>query len=169
MKQRSWMILAVCLLLGCALFAVFLITRSSAPQLTQEEAIDVTRKVEFAFRHKNANGILMYIAPLPDTRIANINPDQLHVLLVRYFRNSDRVGADMSHYVFASTDSDATLQFDLVVHNDGADSRKEDYSGHITLHLRRVEVPQMLGLYQTKEWRIVGAETTGPDLSSFGD
>ena len=81
----------------------------------------------------------------------------------------ERVSADLKNYLFVGGDNDASLQFDLVVHNDGSDSRKEDYTAHITCHLRRISVPHLLGLYQTKEWRITGLESTGPDLSAFGD
>jgi hypothetical protein len=147
----------------------YLVTKGGPGPITQEEAIEMTQKMEQAFRAKNANGILAYINPAPETRIANINQDQLRVLLVRYFRNSDHVSAELKNYAFTGADTEATLQFDLTVHNDGSDSRKEDYSGHITLHLRKVDIPQFFGLYQAKEWRITGAESTGADLAGFGD
>ena len=169
MQRRSWIILTICIVLALGLFAAYVATQSGTEKLTQEQAIDFTQKMEVAFRNKNANGVLAYIAPASDTRITNLTQDQLHVLLVRYFRNSDRVSADLKNYLFLGGDSDATLQFDLVVHNDGADSRKEDYTAHINCHLRRVPVPHLLGLYQTKEWRISGIESTGPDLATFGD
>jgi len=169
MKRRSWVILTVCVLCAVGLFTAYLLTRTGSEQLTEQDAIEMTRKMETAFRHKNANEILAYISPAPGTRIAGINQDQLRLLLVRYFRNSDQLHADMTNYVFTSGDAESTLAFDLVVHNDGADSRKEDYPGHITLHLHRVDVSHLLGLYQTKEWRITSAETTGPDLTIFGE
>jgi len=169
MKRQSWIILTVCLLIVAGLGVFYLMTRGGPGPLTQDEAIEMTQKMERAFSAKNANGILAYINPAPDTKIANINQDQLRVLLGRYFRNSDRVSAELKNYTFASGDTDATLQFDLTVHNDGVDSRKEDYTGHITLHLKKVDVPRLLGLYQAKEWRIIGAESTGADLSTFGD
>ena len=169
MKRRSWIILAVCVLLGVGLVAAFLLSQNGPGRLSQQGAVEITQQMESAFQHKNANGILAHISPASDTRIASINQDQLRLLLVRYFRSSDRLSAEMKNYVFAGGDADATLQFDLAVHNDGPDSRKEDYAGHITLHLRRVEVPHLLGLYQTKEWRVTAAETTGPELSAFGD
>jgi hypothetical protein len=169
MKRRSWIILAACVLLAVGFVIVFLVTQNGSERLTEQGAIDMMHKVETAFRKKDANGVLAYISPTPDTRIASINQDQLRLLLVRYFRSSDNVSGEMKNYAFTPGDTDATLQFDLVVHNNGPDSRKEDYSGHITLHLRRVEIPHLLGLYQTKEWRIASAETTGPELSTFGD
>lgn len=169
MQRRSWIILAVCVLLALGIVAAFLLSQGGAHQLTQDEAIDITRKMEHAFRNKNTTGVLAYIAPAPETRIANLTHDQLQLLLSRYFRNADRLSADMRNYQFAGGDTEATLQFDLAVNNDGADNRKIDYSAHITVHLRRVEIPHLLGLYQTKEWRIVGLDSTGPDLTSFGD
>ena len=129
----------------------------------------MTQKMEAAFRRKDANAILAFISPASGTRVANLSHDQLRLLLVRYFRNSDHLSANLNNYAFASGDADATLQFDLIVHNDGSDSRNQDYTGHITLHFKRVENPHLLGLYQTKEWRIAAAESTGFDISTFGD
>jgi hypothetical protein len=169
MKRRSWAILVICILLAGGLVIAFLMSQGSTERFGEKEAIGMTQKMEQALRNKNVNAILGFFSPTPETRISGINPDQLRYLLVRYFRNSDRLSADMTNYAFTGSDTEATLQFDLVVHNDGSDSRKEDHSGHVTLHLRRVEVPQLMGLYQTKEWRIVGAETTGADLSTFGE
>ena len=169
MQRRSWIILAVCMLLAGSLFAAFLLTQGGPGPLTEQQAIDVTRKMALAFQNKNAGGVLAYISPAPDTRIANLNHDQMYALLVRCFHNTDRVSADMTNYVFTGDDPDAALQFDLVVHNDATDSRSQEYSGHITVHFRRTEVPQLLGLYRTKEWRIVGLDTTGPDPSTFGE
>ena len=169
MKRQSWIVVIVCAVMILGLVGAYIISQSGSPQFSQQDAIDMTQKMNAAFRNKNVSGILAYIAPTPDVKVAGISQDQLRVLLSRYFRNSDRVSADLKNYVFASGDGEATLQFDLAVHNDGADSRKVDYGGHITLHIRRVEVPQMLGLYGTKEWRISSVESTGPDLSSFGD
>jgi hypothetical protein len=169
MQKRSWIILCVCLFIAAALGIFYLETRGGSGPLTQEQAIEITQNMERAFRAKNANGILAYMAPSSETRIAGVSQDQLRLLLVRYFRNSNRVSADLNNYAFSGGDTDATLQFDLTVHNDGTDSRSDDYKGHITVHLRRVEVPRLLGLYQAKEWRITGAESTGADLGGFGD
>lgn len=169
MKRTSWIALGLCLIIAAGLGYAFLLSQSGSEHLTEHEAIDMTQKMEHAFSAKNANGVLAYVGPASDTRIMNITPDQLHLLLVRYFRSADRLSADLTNYAFAGGDTDATLQFDIAVHNDGMDSRKTDYSGHITLHLRRVQVPHLMNLYQTKEWRIVGADSTGPDLTTFGD
>jgi hypothetical protein len=169
MQRRSWVVLGVCILIAGILTAAYIASQHGPERLTQQDAIGIVQGMESAFEHKNPTGVLAYISPSPDTRISSISTDQLHLLLGRYFRYSDRLSAETKNYLFTGGDGDAVLQFDLVVHNDGADSRKEDYSGRITLHLRRVEIPHLLGLYQTREWRITGAETTGPDLSTFGD
>ena len=169
MKRSSWIVLIVSGIMALGLLMLFFLSQGAPEQLTQEDAIQITRKMQTAFEHKNVNGIMDYIAPQNGGRIANISVDKLRFMLVRYFRSSDKLSADLKNYAFAGTNGEASLQFDLIMHNDGPDSRKEDYAGHITLHLRRVDSPHLLGLYQTKEWRITSAETTGPELSTFGD
>jgi len=170
MKKQSWIILSVCALLLGALVFWYVFSQNGPERITQPEAVAMVQQMERAFERKNSNEILEFIAPTSDTKISNITPDQLHGLLARYFRSSDKLSADMTNYSFVKADeTNAMLEFDLAVHNDGPDSRKQDYSGHITLHLKRVEVPHLLGLYRTREWRIAGAETTGPELSTFGD
>ena len=169
MKRSSWIVLIVSAVLALGLLMLFLASQGSPEQITQEEAIQMTRKMQTAFEHKNVNGIMDYIAPQNGGKIANISQDKLRFMLVRYFRSSDKLSSDLKNYAFAGANGEASLQFDLVMHNDSADSRKEDFAGHITLHLRRVDSPHLLGLYQTKEWRITSAESTGPELSTFGD
>ena len=169
MKRSSWIVLIICAVLAICLLLLFFSSQGAPEQLTQEEALRITQKMQTAFEHKNVNGIMEYIAPQNGAKIANISQDKLRFMLARYFRSSDRLSAELKNYAFAAGNGEASLQFDLVIHNDGSDSRKEDYAGHITLHLRRVDSPHLMGLYQTKEWRITSAETTGPELSTLGD
>lgn len=169
MKRSSWIALAICMLAAIALAILFVTSNRSPERLSQGDAVAIVEKMQEQFAAKNATGILAYLSPASDTRIAGVSPDQLRALLVRYFHNSNRLSAKTSNYAFTGGDTDATLVFDLVVNNEAPDSRAEDYTGKITLHLRRVDVPQMFGIVQSKEWRIVGAETTGQELSTFGE
>jgi hypothetical protein len=168
-KRSSWIILGICILLVIGLIGAYFASQTSSTTLTKAQALQMVEKMQEALRHKNVNAIMSYIAPGPDTRIANVNQDQLRGILAHYIRNADSLRAEIRDPAFSSGDSEAVLEFDLTVYNNGQDSVKEDYKGHITLHLKRVEITHLLGMYKTKEWRIVGAETTGPTLDNFGD
>lgn len=169
MRKSSWVILGVCLILAALLGFIYVRSQPVSETLTQPEAEQMLHQMQDAVAQKNVGGIMEYIAPDPETRIANLNQDQLRLLIARGLRNSGRPQAIVSNIVFAGGTGEATLAFDLVVKDDRPDSVSDRYTGHITLHLRRVEVSHLLGLFHTKEWRIVGADTTGPDLSNFGD
>ncbi|HLJ53664.1 MAG TPA: hypothetical protein VKT77_01425 [Chthonomonadaceae bacterium] len=169
MQRRSWIILVICLVLAAGLFVAYIATQRGPTAFTQQDAIDVTQKMAQAFHDKDTTGVMAYVSQSPDTRLAGLTPDQARVLLARYFRNAEQVSADMRNYAFVSGDNDATLQFDLALNNNGGDSKNTDYAAHIVVHFRRVDVPHLLGIYQTKEWRVAGIESTGPDLSTYGD
>lgn len=169
MKKSSWIVLGLCLLLVIGLVSAYFLTQNSPATLNQAQAMQMIEKMQDALHHKNVNGIMDYISPNSDTRISNLNQEQLRRMLIHYMRSSDTLSAEVQNPTFTGGDSEAELQFDLTVFNNGQDSRKEDYKGHVILHLKRVEVSRLLGLYQTKEWRIVGAESTGPSLENFGD
>ena len=64
---------------------------------------------------------------------------------------------------------ESTAEFDLKVVHHMAAATGDDYSGHIVLHLKQVEVGHLLGLYHSREWKIVRADSNGPDISNYGD
>ena len=169
MRKSSWVLLGICVALAACLGFAYLLSQSSPETLTQEEAAKMLRKMQEAVEQKDVGTIMAYIAPAPETRIVNLNEDQLRLMLARAFRNSSKLRADVSNIAFQSAGGDTTLEFDLAVVQEHPSMVAQDYTGHITLHLRRVEVPHLLGLYQTKEWRIASAETTGPDPANFGE
>lgn len=169
MRKSSWIILAICVLVSLGLGVAYLLSRSSTATLSQDLAVQMLHHMQDDVAHKRVNNIMGCIASAPDTRIANLKPDQLRLLLSRAFRSTGQLQADCSNVTFAGGKSDATMGFDLVVKNTEPNMVSEEYSGHITLQLRRVLVSHLLGIYQTKEWRIVGADTTGKDPSTYGD
>jgi hypothetical protein len=156
--------LATCVVLAAFLGVAYLFSQPTAETLTQEDATAMLQKMQEAVAQKNVNAIMSYIAPQPETRIANLNLDQLRLLLARAFHNSGTLHADYSKVVFTGGSSEATLEFDLVVANQLPGVTSDDYKGHVTLHLKRVDVPRLFGLFHSKEWRIAGADSTGPDL-----
>ena len=169
MKRKSWMILGVSLALVACLTLFYLFSQSSPEKLTKEEAISLLQKMTLSFEKKKVDGILNQISPDSQSRLAKLSPDQIRAMLLNYFRNSERLHADTNSLIYTVGLDENQLQFDLVVHNDSGDSRNEDYAGHITLRLKRMEVPRLFGLFHAYEWRVIGAETTGPDPSVFGD
>jgi hypothetical protein len=169
MRKSSWVLLGICLALAACLGFAYFLSQTSPEVLTQEEALQMLHRMQDAVVRKDVGAIMATISPDPDTRIANMNVDQLQLLLARAFRNTGKLRADVSHVSFQSAGGDATLEFDLNLTQENPQLVAQDYQGHITIHLRRVEVSHLLGLYKTREWRVVAAETTGPDPSAFGD
>lgn len=169
MQRRSWILLAICAVLAGFLAWAYIGTQSPPPTLTQQQTTQMLDTMRQAVAKKNINGILAYIAPQPDVKIAGLNQDQLRMMLARAFRGTGKLNAEYSNLVFTGGTDDATAEFDLIVTEQAPGMVAEDYKGHITLQLKRLDVPRFLGLFQTKEWRIVGAESTGPNLSNFGD
>ncbi len=169
MKQSSWIVLGICILLAAFLGLYYIETQPSPATLTQDQATRMLHRMQEAVAHKDVNTIMGYISPSPDARLANLNQDQLRVTLARAFRDSDRLRADVSNVNLQGGTGEATVDFNLVVTHQMPEGIGRDYTGHITLHLQRMEVPRMMGIFHAQEWRIVGAETTGPDPSSFGE
>jgi len=169
MRKSSWVAIAVCVVLAAFLAFAYLWTPSSPETLTQQDGNQIVDKLKDAVAHKNADEIMAFVSPDPDTKIAGLNQDQLRLMLMRAFHNSGTLKADVSNVALVSVRNEATLAFDVVVKDSTPDMLAGDYTGRITLHLRRMEIPHLMGLLHAKEWRIVGAETTGPDPSAFGD
>ena len=168
MKRKSWIALGVSLVLAICLGALYLLSQSAPEKLTQEQAVAILSKMQVSFEKKSVSGVVDHVTTDPHARLANLTPDQVHLMLANYFRNSERLHTEATHQTYSEGPDENLLQFDLSVRNDSSDSKKEDYQGRITLHFRRVETPRLLGLMHANEWRITGVDTTGPDPSTFG-
>lgn len=169
MRKSSWIVVAVCVVLAAFLAFAYLWTPSSPETLTQQDGNQIVDKLKDAVTHKNADEIMDFVSPDPDTKIAGLNQDQLRLMLQRAFHNSGNLQPNVSNIMLDSVRNEATLAFDVNVKDSTPDMLAGDYAGRITLHLRRIEIPHLMGLLHAREWRIVGAETTGPDPSTFGD
>jgi len=170
MKRSSWIILSICIVLAGSLVTLYRLSQMGAGNLTETQARAMVQTMQDAVTHKNVNTIMSYMTTDSDAKIVNQRQDQLRMLLARAFRNAQEMRADVTDFAFeGGTKDDATAQFNLVLKHVEAGLTSDAYSGQITLHLHRQEVPHLLGLYSTHEWRITGAETTGPDPNSFGD
>lgn len=170
MRKSSWAVLGVCALLLFGLGFAYMLSRASNDTLTRDQAAQIVQKMQDAVARKDVGTIMNYIDPSPETRVASLNQDQLRIMIGRALHAMKNPRADVSNLAFAGgVDSDATLDFDLDVKNGDTDYNALPYKGHIALHLKRVDVPHLLGLYQTKEWRVVSGSTTGPQLTDMGE
>ncbi len=170
MRKSSWAVLGVCALLLFGLGFAYMMSRTSNDTLTRDQAAQIVQKMQDAVARKDAGTVMNYIAPSPETRVAGLNQDQLRIMIGRALHAMKNPRADVSNLAFAGgVDNDATLDFDLDIKNGDTDYNALPYKGHIALHLMRVDVPHLLGLYQTKEWRIVSGSTSGPQLTDMGE
>ena len=170
MRKSSWVVLAVCAALSFVLGFAYLLSRASDDTLTQAQANQLVGRMQEAVAHKDVNAIMGAIDPDPATKVAGVNQDQLRFMLARALRAMDHPRAEINNMALAGgTKGDATIDFDLAVKTAGPDYMSTPYQGHITLHLKRVDVPHLLGVYHTNEWRIVSGSTTGPQPTEMGE
>ena len=75
MKRQSWIVLTVCAVVIAGMIGSYIMSQGGAKQLSEQDAIDITTKMERAFHNKNANGMmgLSMRAPTCPERIASIN------------------------------------------------------------------------------------------------
>jgi hypothetical protein len=169
MRKSSWILLGISVVLLVLLGFAYLQSQNAPDTRTEAQAVEMLKRMQSAVAHNNVNGIMDMISPDPGTRIGNMRTEQLRVMIARAFRQSGPFRADFSGISLHPSQNEASLEFDLQVTHlmDGNVGR--DYSGHVTLQLQRVDVPVMLGIFHTKQWRIVRAETPGADPSLYGD
>lgn len=169
MQKSSSIVLAVCAALALCLGIGYLITSGSPPKITQEQAVTMLNEMNKAVEHKDVGALMSHISTAPEHKIAGMRGDQLRLMIARGMRGSGKLTSQTSNVQFKPLTDEATLDFDLLVTSKESDAVSELYKGHVTLGLKRVDVPLMLGLFQGKEWLIVSAEHTGRDLNSFGE
>lgn len=170
MKRSSWIILSLCIVLAGSLVFTYRLSQMGNGPLTEVQAREMVQHMQTAVANKNVNTIMGYITMENDAKIVNLKHDQLRLLLARTFRNAQEIRADVTNFGFqGGTGDEATTQFDLALNHLEPGLNSVVYTGQITLHLRRTDVPHVFGLYSTHEWRIIGAETSGPDPGTFGE
>jgi hypothetical protein len=169
MKRSSWIILAICAALVAMLVFLYVQSEQKPPEMTESRIVSMLDMMKVAVAHKDVRALMKSVDQSSDTRIAKLNVDQLRLTLSRAFNTSDQLEAIYTGLKLQNDGDDSIAEFDLKVVHHMAGATADDYSGHITLHLKREEVPHMLGLYHSREWRITRAETNGPDISNYGD
>jgi len=171
MRKTSWIVLGVCVVLVLCLGAAYILTRTTPDSLNKDRAALIITQMQNAVKHRDVNTIMSYVSSDPETRIAGLEPDRMRRLLASALHRMESPRADVTGLAMTGGgDTDeATLSFDLTVHNDGPGQVVVDYTGHVTLELKRVDVPHLFGLYHTREWRIIGGTQNGPDITSWGD
>jgi hypothetical protein len=170
MKRSSWIILSLCAVLAGSLVFIYRLSQTGNGPLTEAQAREMVQRMQTAVATKNVNTIMGYITTDNDAKIVNLKQDQLRLLLARTFRNAQEMRADVTNFSFEGGTADvASAQFDLSLKHEEPGLNAEVYTGRIALHLHRTDVPHLFGLYSTHEWRIIAAETSGPDPGTFGD
>jgi hypothetical protein len=168
-KRSSWIILAISALLLGLLAFLYVQSQQKPPDMTQSRIESMLDKMKDAVAHKNIRALMSFVDQSSETRISKLNVDQLRLTLSRAFNNSDQLEALYTGLALHNNGDESTAEFDLkVVHHLSA-ATADDYDGHIVLYLKRLEVPHLLGLYHSREWKIVRADTNGPDLTNYGD
>lgn len=168
MQRVSWILLGIALLAVLCLGMVYVFSSREPATLTEDRAVAMVHKMQHAFAMKDVGAIMDTIAPGNDIRVAHLSRGQLRGLLARAFQAMRDPEADVSNIALAVAGDQATLGFDLVVHDKSPQLDSIPYTGHITLNLQHVPISHLFGLYRTEEWRIVGGSTTGPDPSNYG-
>jgi hypothetical protein len=150
---------------------VFLYVQSQQkpPEMTQSRIESMLDKMKNAVARKDVKTLMSFVDQSPETKVSKLNVDQLRLLLSRAFTNSDELTANYRGLTVQSDGDDATAGFDLSVLHHLSGATADDYNAHIILHLKRIEEPRLLGLYHVREWKIVRADTNGPDLNNYGD
>jgi len=169
MKKSSIIALGAVGLLSVLLVITYLGTRSGPEQITKEEAVTMLNTMKSAVEKKSVGVIMDAIAPSADGKYADMTREQLRMTLARAFQGSGDLTPDFKKITFDGGNQAATLSFDISVKNTQGGMSADDYKGHITLYLKRVEVPCLLGAFKAMDWRITKAESTGPNLSTFGE
>jgi hypothetical protein len=144
-------------------------TRSEPETFSVPQAARMLDTMRAAMHDKNVDGIMRYIDERSDTRLAGITPGQLRALLANFFRQAGEIDANYSNLQVTSGTDDTFIDFDVTIKNGLSTTDATDYTGHVTLHARRVQVPRLFGMFHAMEWRIVQGTTTGPQLDGFGD
>lgn len=170
MRKSSWIGLGACAVLLALVGMAYRMSRAEPETLTRARAEAILLQMQDAVRHKRVDTILERITlPPGETRIANLTPDQLRLLLARAFREAGKLRADCANVTFDPIGADYLLAFDLTVFNELPGMVAEDYRGRVTLRLRRMPVPRAFGLLSADQWQIVAADSTGPDLAAFAE
>jgi len=169
MRKSSWIVLGASAALILCLGFAYLASRATPEPLNKEKAAALIARMQEAVKAKNINTIMSYVCPDPDTKVAGLDQDHIRRMLASAFHVMKDPRADVSNLTFSGGTDDSQVSFDLSVHNDGPNQEATDYKGHVTLDLRRVNVPHLFGLYTTKEWRIVSGSQDGLDLTTLGD
>lgn len=169
MQKSSWIVIAVCIALAVCLGIGYIVTNASPPQITREQAVSMLDEMNDAVARKDVSALLRHVNTAPDAKIAGMNPDQLRLMIARGMRGSGKLTSQTSNVAFTPRQDEATLDFDLLIVSHEGNATSEMYRGHITLGLKRMDTPRLLGLFHGKEWLVVSAEHNGRDLNSFGD
>jgi hypothetical protein len=169
MKKSSWIALSVVILLLGGLIGLYTVSNKPTPGFNQEHIVSILDTLKSAVNHKDVRTIVSYLDESPETRVSRLNSNQTRLFLSRAFQQSGHLNAEYKNLQLHPSEMDPIAEFDLEIKHSLPEADGTDYNGHIILHMKQVEIPHMLGLYHTKDWRIARAEVSGTDLANYGD
>ncbi len=169
MKKSSMVALGVTGFLCILLVIAYLSSRSAPEQITREQAVSILDEMKTAVEKKNLDTVMDAVAMTPEGKYGDMTREQLRTILGRAFVGSSNLAVEISKVSFDGGHQAATLAFDVNVKNSQGGMSADDYKAHITLYLKRVEVSRLGGLVKAMDWKITKADSTGPNMSTFGE
>ncbi|CEK13973.1 hypothetical protein [Chthonomonas calidirosea] len=168
MQRSSWIALGLSVLLIAILTVSYFVSQARPKPFDATQAQQILHDLQVAVRQKDVEGIMQYVAPNARL-IGDMDTQKARLLLARAFRTMQNPEPSVSDVQFHADADEPSVSFDLNLRDQGPDYTSDEYEGRITLYFRQVTITHLFGLYHTVEWRIVHAETTGPNPDNFGD
>ncbi|MBC7528607.1 MAG: hypothetical protein H7308_13795 [Chthonomonadaceae bacterium] len=169
MKTSSRLALGGIFALFALLFLGYRLTRTEPAIFTMEKASALLQRMETAVEKKDAGMLLGEVSSSPGVKLNGLKEEQIRFMLAKAFRSTGKLKATTDNVKFSGGDSEAQVNFHVVVKDYGNDATSELYNANLMMRFRREEVSHYLGLVKSQEWRIVEVNSDGPSLDNFAE
>ncbi|MDE2125078.1 MAG: hypothetical protein KGJ62_00630 [Armatimonadetes bacterium] len=169
MRRNSWLLLAAAGVISVILGVGYSIAGAGSGGTPQQQVSALLSRLKTAAEHKDTGGVMNAFATQSNMRVTSMNRDQFERLVDRGMNDAGTLQIEMNHISIVPSGPEMIAEFDLGINESRKEYQAQDYTGHIVLRLRRVSVATWFGLVRVRRWRIVSADTTGPDPANFGD
>ena len=168
MRRNSWLLLAAAGVISVLLGVGYSIASAGAGGTPQQQVAALLNHLRTSADHKNADGVMEAFASQSNMRVSSMNYQQFERLVDRGLNDAGTLQVVMNNLSIVPSGQEMIAEFDLVINESRQQYQAQDYQGHVVLRLQRVPVSSWFGLVRTRQWRIVSADTTGPDPANFG-
>jgi hypothetical protein len=169
MQRSSKIALGVCFVLLVGLVTLFVQYRmESQPDLSEQDARLMLDRLAEAFARGSTERVLSFAAP--DAKVAGRDLEEIRSLLQRGFRYMKNPELTYKNFQYVRRGETVHLRFDVHVKQspDGQAANAESiYLARIGFTVRRIEIPRMLGLMRTYEWKISDVDAPNMPASWF--